>query len=475
MERKNLIYIFADQWRRSAVGFEGFEAVKTPNFDEFALENVSAENAVSACPLCSPYRASFFTGKHPINTGVFTNCKPQLAIHIQDEDICIGDVLKEQGYRTGYIGKWHLDVPEERTHAFPESGAKRWDAFTPQGKGRHGFDFWYSYGAWDAHLHQHYWKDTPEKVFAEAWSPEHETNVAFDFLSKQKADQPFALFLSWNPPHPPYDQVPQKYLDMYEDDFPLKENSDISGFTSHTPEADGEKKSELENRRTIKEYYAAITGIDEQFGRIVKFLKDHDLFEDTYIVVTADHGDMMGAHGMVGKHVWFEESVGIPFLMSGPKLGTGRCKSVISTPDLMPTLLDLLDVSIPTTVEGESCAKNLIDFTITEEKRAYLGCYPGLGHYLEEFSKTELNVVDFGWRAIRSQTHMFVIELGYHPVEHPVPTFYLYDLLDDPLQMEPAVVTIKDNKKAKEMYDELLLFLKEQGDGIMKYIGENYE
>ena len=111
MKGKNLLFVFADQWRRSAIGYEGSEQVKTPRMDQFARESVYCTNAVSACPLCSPHRASMLTGRYPLSTGVITNCKPELPYHLQDSEICISDVLKENGYNTGYIGKWHLDLP----------------------------------------------------------------------------------------------------------------------------------------------------------------------------------------------------------------------------------------------------------------------------------------------------------------------------------------------------------------------------
>lgn len=469
MKKKNLLYIFADQWRRSAIGYEETEAIKTPHFDQFAKENVYCTNAVSACPLCSPHRASLLTGKYPIHTGVFTNCKPELPIHLKEEETCIGDVLKQAGYRTGYIGKWHLDQPEERTHLYPESGAKRWDAFTPPGKDRHGFDFWYSYGAWDAHLHQHYWQDTPQKVVTNLWSPEHETNVAFDFL-KQQGEEPFALFISWNPPHPPYDQVPQKYLDLYSDDFPLKANSQIDQFISHTPEADGDRGDAKSNRLKIKQYYAAISGLDEQFGRIIHYLKENNLFEDTYIVVSADHGDMMGAHGMVGKHVWYEESAGIPFILSGPDLRQGKCETVISSPDMMPTLLDLLQLPIPETVEGISCANEIKELKCNEEKVGYLGCYPGFKYYLEAFAKTDLTITDFGWRAIRTPDYTFAINLGYLPKENPTPSYYLYDLKKDPLQMNNKAGDKESTAIQEKLYHQLIAFMKKQEDGMLKYL-----
>ncbi len=122
-------------------------------------------------------------------------------------------MLKDHGYATSYIGKWHLDASELNFFEQPESGADHWDAYTPEGERRQGFDYWYSYGAMDNHLDPHYWENTPEKVVPKLWSPEAETNVALDYLKNHNYDKPFCMFISWNPPHPPYDQVPKKYVD----------------------------------------------------------------------------------------------------------------------------------------------------------------------------------------------------------------------------------------------------------------------
>ena len=217
MKKPNLLFIFADQWRREAVGFMKKEPVITPNFDAFSNEAAIFEKAYSSCPLCSPNRATILTGKNPISHGVITNCKPGLEnIFLKENEVTIGDILKTNRYKTGYIGKWHLDEPEKKDDTLPLSGAKDWDAFTPPGPKRHGFDFWYSYGADDNHLSPHYWMDSPEMININKWSVEHETDIALDFIDKNKDDS-FALFLSWNPPHTPLDLIPQKYVDMYKD------------------------------------------------------------------------------------------------------------------------------------------------------------------------------------------------------------------------------------------------------------------
>ncbi len=465
---KNLIFIFADQWRRSSVGFQG-EPIHTPNFDQFAKENIYCTNAVSSCPLCSPYRASLITGKYPRNTGVVSNCKPSVPMRLQDDEISIANVLKEQGYATAYIGKWHMDTPEERTHAFPTCGAVRWDAYTPPGKGRQGFDFWHSYGAADKHNSgQHYWEDTPEKIITDKWSPEHETDVALDFLGRNQ-EKPFALFMSWNPPHPPYDEVPQKYLDLYPEDVPMKENVDTTHILNERSPVTGKPLSEEEIKLRHRQYYAAISGLDVEFGRILSYLKENNLMDNTYVAVSADHGDMMGSHGYAGKHIWYEEALGIPFMIGGPDLPSHCCETVLATEDVMPTLLELLNIPCPDTVDGTSCAT---DFTTTksqQEKVAFIGCYPGATETYEENGRT-INPQDFGWRGIRSKQHTFAAFMDYDCNFEKVVDYYFYDLHADPLQIHPQRDDFEQNPIAFAMLMQLKEILNEQKDGFLQFM-----
>ena len=467
-KKKNLLFVFADQWRRDAVGFAGKDPVKTPNMDAFARDSVYCTDAVSTFPLCSPHRASLLTGRHPLSTGVFTNCKTGLSMGLKEDEVCIGDVLKENGYHTGYIGKWHLDEPDQNKSPEPESGAKNWDAFTPPGPRRHGFDFWYSYGACDQHLSPHYWKDTPEQIKVNAWSPEHETDVAIDYLKKQTDQEPFALFISWNPPHSPYDLVPQRYLDLYRDeDIRLKENVDLTNIHHHTYEPAGYTKQEL--IQITKEYYAAVSGLDDQFGRLIKTLKDQGLYDDTLIVLSADHGDMMGSHGLMAKHVWFEESIGIPLIAGGAGLNPSVCHTLIGSPDFMPTLLGLLKLPIPETVEGTDCSEDISGNPVHHDKICYLAACPGRDVFLKAFKEAGENPLDFGWRGVRTSRYVYIVEAGYDTTPHM--TRLLYDLENDPLQMNPSMIlNPSEDPIANELEKLLVTWLKDQKDGFLKHI-----
>lgn len=461
--KPNILYIFADQLRRQAVGYANEDPVKTPKIDEFSREGVVFNQAVTVSPLCSPHRASLLTGKYPISTGVYTNCKIGADIMLGADEISVGDVLKEGGYRTGYIGKWHLDLPELNVTDAPESGAKNWDAYTPPGPRRQGFDYWYSYGAWDKHMRPHYWQDTPQKIQVNQWSVEHETNKAIDFIQKDDQKDPFALFVSWNPPHSPFDQVPEKYKEMFAD-FPreFRENVTTDSYTVHTGEEVEGGRDELYEKQ--KNYYAAIAGLDENFGRILACLKENDLEENTIVVFTSDHGEMMGSHGIMAKHVWYEESIGVPFCVRWPKnLQAQTSETLLNTVDIMPTLLGLADLEIPTTVEGRDLSNVIKGENKDEPEVSFMCGYPGRKVAIEAFKEAGENNLEAGWRAARTRRYTYVIHKGYEPGEPVIKL--LYNLEEDPYQMHPE--EIGDPSKhdiAQQLNAALIVWLKELND-----------
>lgn len=466
--KPNLLFVFADQWRRQAMGCAGQDPVHTPNMDKFAQEALYCTNAVSCYPLCSPHRASLLTGRHPLATGVYTNCKPGLPVRLPDEEIGIAQVLKEQGYQTGYIGKWHLDEPEINHSEAPASGARDWDAYTPPGVRRHGFDNWYSYGTYDQHLTPHYWKDSPEIIQINEWSPRHETSVAIEALARRDRNKPFALFLSWNPPHSPYNLVPEEYLALYQDkEIPLRGNVQLNSLHHHTYEPVNYTPDEF--MQVTREYFAAVSGLDDQFGRLLQALDEQGLRDNTLLVLSADHGDMMGSHGMMAKHVWYEESVGIPCVMRGPGLPVGRCGTVIGSPDFAPTLLSLMGIQPPACMQGVDCSPSLRSAATQEDKAAYMAACPGGLHLLEKLRAAGKNPLHFGWRALRTPRYSYVLDVGYNP--QPVLQRMLYDLETDPLQLNPLCLeNPAAHPVAAEMEARLAAWMHEQQDGFLGHL-----
>jgi len=354
--------------RGQALGFMKEDPVLTPNLDRFASQSVVFTEAVSNYPVCSPYRAMLMTGRMPHANRVLANCNSNGAKHgyeLQANDSCWSDLLSEAGYDLGYIGKWHLDAPRKPwVISGNNSESFAWNEWCSPDR-RHGFDFWYSYGTYDNHFKPEYWTtDSPrnERVRIDQWSPEHEADKAIEYIRNEKgacrdATRPFALVVSMNPPHMPYNLVPKKYVDRYAgktaEELINRKNVNL----------DADTKGARLARKQIKNYFAMVTGVDEQFGRIVAALDEAGLGEDTIVVFTSDHGNCLGCHEQVSKNVHYEESMRVPFLIRWPgRIAPRRDDLLLSTPDIYPTLLDLMGFGekIPSEVDGVSHARLLL-------------------------------------------------------------------------------------------------------------------
>ncbi len=428
MKKPNLIYVFADQWRYQAIGCNQQDQVITPNIDRFCEESINFTNAYSTFPLCSPHRGSLLTGKYPFTIGLWTNCKIGLEekIMLKPQETSIANVLKENGYQTGYIGKWHLDSSEQNFEKNPKSGASNWDAYTPPGERRQGFDYWLSYGANDQHLNPHYWTDTCEKIFPNKWSVEFETDKAIEYIQQSKED-PFVLFLSYNPPHLPYELVPDRYYDKFKDmEMVYRDNVPKELRTE-----DLEKKS--------KQYFAAVYGVDEQFGRLLDYLKENEMEENTIVVLSADHGEMLGSQGLMQKNVWYEESIHIPLMIRQKNVISPKKSDVIfSSPDHMPTLLGIMGADIPETCQGYNHMNSIFGTDDMAPTDMFICSYPGMKEMVSKFEKKGLAHKSYGWRGVKTKTETYVVYNGYDPEEQQVE--YYYDDETDPYQLNPKVI-----------------------------------
>lgn len=468
MNKPNIIYIFADQLRRQAIGSQGEDEVMTPFLDEFAGESSHFLNAVSCYPVCSPHRASLLTGQYPVNHGVVTNCKPGLNLKLKPETPSIGNALKQAGYSTGYIGKWHLDEPEINHNPEPLSGAKDWDAYTPPGPRRQGFDFWYSYGACDDHMNPHYWMHTPEKIQVKGWSVEHETHVAINYIKEQT--EPFALFLSWNPPHTPFDQVPERYRDLYRDkEITLRPNVRDEKLKSWGSEGYNSGMYDESDEHLInytRDYFAAITGVDEHFGKIIECLKNEGLYDNAIIVFSSDHGEMLGSHGLMNKLCWYEESVGIPFIIRyGSHSVPGQYQTVINTVDHMPTILSLAGVEIPSEAEGTDLSSVILKGE-ERDNTAFLMACEGRASKVKKMEEQGIDMRCSGWRGIRTENHLYIVHRE-DPVKQGV-IRRLYDLKKDPYQLRPEIlVHCEENSIAEELEKKMISLMKATDDPFL--------
>ena len=380
----NIVFVIADQMRAHAMGAMGNDQVITPNLDRLAAEGVIISNAISGHPVCTPFRAQLMTGRYSHSTGVIVN-----DIRLPDDEVIFPEVLKQAGYTTGYIGKWHLSG--DRNDPV--------DAIS-----RRGWDYWAVRNVSHKHDQSVYWlNDSTQPTEVPGWEPDVQTDLAIEFIKDNK-QKPFSLFLSFGPPHNPYPLVPQQYVDMY-DGVKLLGRPNVAS----------------DNEETLRLYYAAITSIDVNIGRLSQALEAAGLANNTIFVFTADHGDMLGSQGHRLKQRPWEESINIPFILRYPdKILAGQRKDwIVTTVDMMPTILGLSDIAIPKVVEGMDLSAVFEGTSDEQREEAFL------------FNVHKDGGPGTDWRGIRTKEWIYA--------RHYRGDWVLYDLKNDPYELNNLI------------------------------------
>jgi arylsulfatase A-like enzyme len=418
--RPNLVYVFADQLRYSSCGYAGDEYARTDNLDRLAAQGCNLHQAISSTPVCAPYRASLMTGKYQSSTGMVIN-----EIRLSPEHECFGHALTKAGYKTGYVGKWHLWANQLGHHNLIKNG------FVPPGPYRLGFDgFWEGYNFNHFYFRSPYFNNDATPHIRKHYEPDEQTDVAINFLkSASGKKEPFALFLSWGPPHSPWGQgnVHPKYAELFRDvKIPLSPNYS----TTSDPYGDSWQKlpANFDNvvHDDLKAYYAQVANLDWNLGRIMKTLDEQNLTEDTILVFTSDHGEMFGSHGRHGKLIFYEEAARIPFLMRWPR--KIRAKSVsdvlLGTPDIMPTILSMMGISIPSGVEGRDLSGAVLGVENSGPEASHM---QGMGATAAWADGSE-------WRGLRDHEYTYAIYQRDHRellFNHRKDQYQMVNLADD--------------------------------------------
>lgn len=324
--KPNVVVLLTDQWRAQATGYSGDPNVSTPHLDSLAAQSINFKNAVSGMPVCSPFRASLLTGQRPLTHGIFMN-----DVQLDTNAVTMGKVFAKAGYDTGYIGKWHLD------------GHGRLQ-YIPPGARRHGFQFWKGNECTHNYNESVYYdnNDSIRKIW-DGYDAFEQTKEAIHFIKdRKKTDNPFLMVLSYGTPHAPYHTAPEAYRKRFDPNtIELREN---------VPEHMKEKA-----KKDLAGYYAHIAALDDMIGSLVTNLKETRQWENTIIVFTADHGDLLGSHGAYKKQQPYEESIRVPMLYRLPEnlgIPSGEKDAILNSEDILPTILGLCNIPIPETVEG---------------------------------------------------------------------------------------------------------------------------
>ncbi len=329
--RPNVIIFFTDQHRWDASSLYGNPLDLMPNFDRIAQEGTHFYNAFTCQPLCGPARSCLQTGLYATETGVYQN-----GIPLQDDAQTLATLFGKEGYRTGYIGKWHLGgvdpgfyggqqpVPEER---------------------RGGYEYWLASDLpefiSDAY-HTVLFDNENKKVFLPGYRADAYTDAAVRFLEDHKQEQ-FFLCVSYLEPH----------FQNHRDDFPAPDGY-AEKYTGRWLPPDLASLGGNAYQQ-IGGYYGMIKRLDEAFGRIMDTLKSIELLENTIVLFVSDHGCHFKTRNDEYKRSCHESSIRIPVAARGPGFEHGgRIKALTSIIDIAPTLLEAAGIEVPETMSGRS-------------------------------------------------------------------------------------------------------------------------
>ncbi len=434
-ERPNILLILPDQMRASAMGCMGNAEVQTPHIDRLASEGVLFKKTYANVPVCCPARAILMTGTYPHVNGMVAN-----DLRLKESHVTIAEILRDQGYQTGFVGKWHLD------------GGPRDPGFVPPGERRQGFDFWAAYECHHNHFNPTYFRDTPEIIQINRFEPEASCDFAVEFLRKQSKDKPFFLTVQMGPPHDPYG-APEEYMKKYDPEkltppVNWQPNSEANVKSTRRLQRPGMPQIPTVpkgGKEEIAAYYAAITALDDQVGRLLTTLKETGQDENTIILFTSDHGDMLGSHGMRRKRKPHDESARVPGILRWPgHIPAGRkVDTLFSHIDMPPTLLKLVGITPPQHMQGSDLSPVALGKT-EEGPEAVL---------LQIFVPFNPDQIAKPWRGIITARHTYA--------RYEDSPWVLFDDQQDPHQMKNL---IEDTALVQKLDDQLAALMKKQGD-----------
>ena len=389
--RPNILILLPDQLRAQSLGCYGDPNVISPCIDRLAASSLRFTSMIANTPVCCPARANLLTGRYTHRNGMVAN-----DLRLRESEVTISSVLRDAGYRTGFIGKWHLD------------GGPRMPGFVPPGPRRHGFEFWAANECSHSHFNTQYFRDLPvpfpiERFETEAWG-----DLAVEFLRDQTGSRrPFFLTVASGPPHDPY-KAPPEFSRLYD---PARLELPATYNAGEVP------------REHLAHYYGMVTAVDAQVGRLLAELDTLRMSNDTIVLFLSDHGDMLGDHGERLKRKPWEESIRVPGLLRYPRLGARTVDTLFSHVDVAPTLLGLCGVPVPSTMQGTNLAPHLTG--------AADAAAPPEETLLQIFGPYRGDATAAGWRGLRTTRFTYA--------RYQDRPWVLYDNLRDPLQQHNRI------------------------------------
>ena len=449
MKRPNLLWICTDQQRYDTIGALGNRLVATPNIDRLVRSGVSFTRAYCQSPICTPSRASFLTGRYPSAVHVLGNGNESFPPEAPE---LVTRTLANAGYDCGLIGKLHLASASGRIEPRTDDGYRYWQySHAPRDDWKQG----HGYADWVRSKGEVLGKliadrdGVPAELHQTTWCAEK----TIEFITGERQG-PWLASVNIYDPHPPFNP-PRKYRDRFDRERmpgPLFAESDLeqqqrlaavdfqskgrrpdqldirNPLTPKTPgqgaaaPADGDF-ADRDARTLQAAYYAMIELIDDRVGDIVEALEDSGQLEDTVVIFTSDHGEMLGDHGLIQKGCRFYEGlVRVPLIFSCPPRfrGDRRCDALVELLDIAPTLLQLAGLEVPGRMHGRSLLPLLRGEEEEVEHRDFVRC--------EYYDALDLPDGTFA-TMYRDERYKLVVYHGHDEGE-------LYDLDEDPEEFE---------------------------------------
>lgn len=448
--RPNILVIMTDQQRRETVGCNPNAWIATPNLERLAREGVNFQRAYAACPICVPTRVTFMSGLHANRVWTDGVGSPMdNGGNVPDPDRTVASLLRRDGYTTAIVGKTHLK-PYGCPLGFDESHLLENDPdvdYTRYLKRRcHSKkDFWHNCAYDGVFAHD---TSLPFEDYAATWV----TRWTNDYLRRQAdARQPFFLWTSYFKPHNPYDP-PAPYRGTIDPDTlprPVRSEAEWQdkGRVYHERDAfyRARRKDAPVTEASIQEararYCECVKMLDDDVGAIIATLEETGQWDNTTVIFTSDHGDLLGDHHLWHKTLAYEGSAGIPLLMRLPgETGAGQSTALAGTIDLAPTCLDMAGTPIPDDWQGRSLLPAYRETPDDWRDALYLECsyYPG----------TMTAICTDRWK------YVHFVNGGEEE---------LYDLAEDPDELKNRAADPSYGAERREMRRKLVELIRDEG------------
>ncbi len=415
-DRPNVLLIMADQLAAHCLPVYGHPVVHAPNLTALAAAGTVFESAYCASPLCAPSRSAMLAGRRPSRIGVYDN-----AAELRADTPTIAHALRAAGYRTTLAGKMHFVGPDQ-LHGFEERLTT--DVYPADYE-------WTPDWRADAHRHLPWYHNMASlrqtAVVESAMQTDYDDEVCFRAVqalrdrARSGDDRPFFLVASFTNPHDPW-EVRARHWDLYDGvdlppprvpAIPRDQADPFSVRLRDMYEVDADPLSGADRDRAVRGYFAAISYLDERVGEVLAAVRDTGAADDTLVLFTADHGEMLGERGLWYKMAFFEGSARIPLIAAGAGVVAGRVAAAVSQLDLLPTLAEICGADLDGyELDGRSIATA---FAGGEPAAA-----PVLGEYLAE-----------GVTAPAAMVREGSLKL----IRCPGDPDQLFDLADDPLEL----------------------------------------